>query len=200
MGSFRDLSNKKFGRLTALYRVYPEDKKGTWWFCKCDCGNTVVVSSGGLIRGDNRTCKNCLDKKVIPKRLMNIFTGMRKRCYNTNRQGYKNYGGRGIKICDDWLANRQSFYDWALNNGYKDNLTIDRIDNNGNYSPDNCRWISREEQGYNKTTTHYLTYGGVRKSLIEWAKELNIDYDVFRSRVKLGWSMERIISTPVRRD
>lgn len=195
MGSFRDLSGQKFGKLTPIKRVYPEDKKnGTWWLCVCDCGNTIIVSSGGLTGGDNRTCKNCPPEKQYPKRLKNIFRYMKKRCYNKRSTGYHNYGGRGIKICDEWLNNPKLFYEWAENHGYRDDLSIDRINNDGDYTPDNCRWVGKKEQDRNKRTNHYLTYKGDTKCMIAWAEELDISYKKLCEKVRQGLTLEQIIN------
>lgn len=141
-------------------------------------------------------------------RLQSIFSGMKTRCYNSNCKSYKNYGGRGITICEEW-NNRElipqednitkgfkAFKKWALENGYSDELTLDRIDPNGNYEPSNCRWVSRKEQCNNKTNNHYITYKGKTQSISKWAEELDIGYQKIVDRLwKLGWSIERTLTT-----
>ena len=131
-------------------------------------------------------------------RLYGIWNGILQRCFNPNRQKYKNYGGRGITVCDEWRNSFKAFYDWAMANGYRDDLTIDRIDVNGNYEPSNCRWVDAKLQAYNKTTSKYITYKGETKTLAEWAKEKNIKTPTLHLRLyKSKWSVEKALETPV---
>jgi len=139
-------------------------------------------------------------------RLNNIHRNMKQRCYNPNNPEYKNYGGRGIKICPEWLNKEQAhgahnsskgfvaFREWALSHGYADNLTIERKDINGNYCPENCTWIPRSEQFFNRTDTHYVTYRGETKSLGKWCKELKMDYQAVRGKLRYGSSVEEAFS------
>lgn len=142
-------------------------------------------------------------------RLYNIWKMMRKRCNNPNRSDYKYYGGRGIKVCEEWNspAGYDRFKDWALNNGYKEYLTIDRINPDGDYSPENCRWITMRAQAFNKREFKKemspkemriitLTYKGETLTIGEWAKRLNMDHHILRRRINRGWPTERIIETP----
>ena len=112
---------------------------------------------------------------------------MKARCYNPNCKAYKNYGGRGIRICDEWLEDFMNFYNWAIENGYQDNLTIDRIDNNGNYEPSNCRWITDYEQRFNKRNNKILTIERETKTITEWAKLYNLNIHTIYSRIRYGW-------------
>lgn len=122
-------------------------------------------------------------------RLYNIWTHMKARCYNKNDQHYENYGSRGIVVCDEWKHNFMNFYNWAMNNGYRENLSIDRIDVDGNYEPDNCRWVDVKIQNCNKRTSIYLTYDGKTQTIGTWANELNINKTTIYYRYhKLGWS------------
>ena len=126
-------------------------------------------------------------------RLYNIYYGMKKRCYNKNTANYKNYGARGITICSEWLNDKQSFFAWAINNGYQDNLTIDRIDVNGNYEPNNCRWVDMKQQQRNRTDNHYATINGETHCLKEWCEILNLNYGKVCKRVHYNWPIEQAL-------
>ena len=153
-----DLTGKRFGRLTVLTKHGHAGSYVTW-LCVCDCGSEIVVRGTSLRRGITKSC-GCLKKEILIQRnsihqlcgtrLHNIWWNMRGRCYNANHPRFKDYGGRGITICDEWLKDFKSFYDWAVSNGYRDDLTIDRIDNDSGYSPDNCRWATYHEQRINQ--------------------------------------------------
>ena len=123
------------------------------------------------------------------------YNHMRRRCYNEKDQNYKNYGGRGIKICDEWLNDFETFYKWALENGYKKELTIDRIDVNGNYEPSNCRWITMKEQQRNRRTNVRITFNGVTKTQVEWAEELGITGSTIRDRINKGLPLEKVLTS-----
>lgn len=138
-------------------------------------------------------------------RLNRIFRNMKQRCYNPNCKCYKDYGGRGITICDEWLSKNRthkgfnSFREWALSHGYQDGLTIDRIDNNKCYSPDNCRWVSMDIQCNNTRQNHYITYNGKTQSMKKWSEELGISYSVLRSRLNnYHWSVKEAFSTKIK--
>ncbi len=130
-------------------------------------------------------------------RLYGIWNGIKQRCNNPNRPKYKSYGGRGIKVCNEWNTSFKSFYDWAMANGYRDDLTIDRIDVNGNYEPSNCRWTSLKEQSYNKTTSKFISYNGEVKTLAEWAQEYGIKYGTLFYRIKNGWDIGEALNESV---
>ena len=145
-----------------------------------------------------------------PKRLTIIHSGMKNRCYNTNYKWYKNYGGRGITVCDEWLDSKRvnlshrnnstkgflAFKKWALSNGYKDNLTLDRIDNTKGYSPENCRWVTPKVQCNNRRNNLLVEYQGETKTLHLWCDELQLNYaKVFQRLHKLHWSVERAFET-----
>lgn len=156
-----DLTGRRLGALTVL-QIVPKDERGdgykrniVFWKCKCDCGAELNISAQSILRENRRSC-GCQIHKRHPKRdggrLYKIFQGMKSRCYNKNATGYKNYGGRGISICDEWLNDFWAFHAWALSAGYDEGLTIDRIDNDKGYCPENCRWATKAEQNKNKRT------------------------------------------------
>ena len=155
------------------------------WVCKCDCGNTKIICGNNLRRGLTRTC-GCSSHGKKGTRLYNIWGGMKKRCYNPAHKFYTRYGGRGITVCDEWKDNFEAFEAWAVANGYADNLTIDRIDNDGNYCPENCRFATQTEQVRNRSISRVATINGTTKSLIEWANDCGIPYQTVYHRYRDG--------------
>ena len=148
-----DISGKRFGRLIAIKPVQNSKNGDAKWKCKCDCGNETNVKYQHLKSGEIKSCgcwkeapkKHGMTTKGERPRIYGIWVGMKQRCTNPNVEKYPRYGGRGIKVCPEWEEDFQAFYEWAIANGYQDNLTIDRIDNDGNYEPSNCQWITSEE-------------------------------------------------------
>lgn len=130
-------------------------------------------------------------------RLFSIWSNMKTRCYNSNSLQFKSYGARGIKICTEWLNDFKKFYDWAMSNGYDDNLTLDRIDVNGHYEPSNCRWTTSKVQANNRRTNKLLEYNGEIKTLMEWCEDHEINYKTVRDRLKRGWDIEKALECPV---
>lgn len=128
-------------------------------------------------------------------RLHNTWRSMKSRCYNKNNIRYSRYGGRGIIVCEEWKNSFISFRNWALENGYADNLTIDRINNNGNYEPLNCRWATNKIQSNNRRTNHYITYKGKTQSLMAWSEELNFNYETVKRRLARGWNINKAFET-----
>lgn len=195
MGKFIDLTGQRFGRLIVIKRDGVTDSKHTRWLCKCDCGNFSYVSKVNLKNGSTKSC-GCLKKErftnykhgKVTNKLYYIYNGMKSRCYNHNNKAYKYYGERGINICDEWLDKKNgfiSFYNWAIQNGYKENLSIDRIDVNGNYEPDNCRWATNIMQANNKRTNVKISFNNETHTLREWSKILNIPYGTLQDRIHI---------------
>lgn len=208
MSKVQSLVGQRFSRLTVLDDFKIQNNK-TYWLCKCNCGNEKYVRADSLKDGSIQSCgclmrevqKSCENKHkthgLTKTKLHNVWGSMKRRCYNKNVSRYENYGGKGIKVCDEWQE-FLPFYEWAIANGYQEGLTIERIDVNGNYEPSNCTWITMEEQAKNKTNTTFLTYKGVTKRLVEWAKEYNIDRNNLRTRIfKCGWDIEKALTTPL---
>ena len=166
------------------------------YLCKCPiCKNTFKMWSAHYYRGDN-PCK-CSHYALKNKRLYSIWINIKTRCYNSNTTNYKRYGGRGITMCDEWKDNFQTFYDWAMSHGYSDDLTIDRIDNNGNYEPSNCRWVDMKKQTRNNSRNHIVKLNGIERPLIEWTEIYKINYKTVRDRLKRGWNYEKALTEPV---
>lgn len=199
MPSFVDLTGSKFGRLLALeYRKGSRRVKGKW-VCECDCGQIVAVASDKLISGHTSSC-GCLQRERTSEankthglrnsRLYKTWCNMKTRCYNPKNSDYHNYGGRGITVCDEWRNDFKAFYDWAIANGYRDDLSIDRKDVNKGYSPDNCRWATDLEQARNKVGTVKITLYGETKSLKDWCDMYGLNYYAVYDKLRNGLSPE----------
>lgn len=211
----KDWSGAQLGLLDILYPIatpdYIKDKYNPdqFFWARCICGKEYIISHHTIMK-KVFACKSCTMKEVgkmyykpnrkARKRLNKIWSGMKRRC--SPEHGHLEYGARGIKVCDEWLQDFpegfEAFYGWSLTNGYEDNLTLERLDVNGNYCPENCKWISREDQDLNKRNTVYMEYKGEQTPLAQIHRELDsiIPYDVVYNRYNQGWSVERIFSTP----
>jgi len=194
---------QRFGRLTVIREA--EHQYGhRYILCKCDCGNEKSINLNSLVKGTSNSC-GCYRKEYMANknykhgctprgkidRLHHIWSGMKNRCLNPNIRGYKHYGGRGIKICDEWVNDFTVFRTWALANGYADNLTLDRINVNGNYEPSNCRWATIKEQSNNTRVNHRVTYKGETHTLSEWGDKLGINPNIIGRRLSKGMPVEK---------
>jgi hypothetical protein len=210
MSQFKDLTGKKFNRLTVIKHHGINKWRQHTWECKCDCGGNRLVypTSGSLNSGNSKSC-GCLQKEAVIQhnkdlsthnktntRLFHIWHGMKLRCSNKKSKDYKNYGGRGITVCDEWINDFKVFYDWAINNGYSDELSIDRKNVFGNYEPDNCRWSTDKVQFNNKRVNRYITINGVTKTVVEWAEEYNIGSKTLLYRLNNKWQVDQLFIIP----
>lgn len=203
----KDIINEKFGRLTVIKRVEDDKHQNARWLCKCDCGNFTEALGISLRNGRTKSC-GCLlkevkrrrkkDKRYIDCPLYWRFSRIKDRCYNINNPRYKDYGGRGIKICDEWLDKEKgfiNFYNWAISNGYKEGLTIDRINVNGDYEPNNCRWATMIQQNNNKRNNIIVKYNNENMTLKQWSDLLNLNYKMVYFNYKRGIKLEKIPQT-----
>ena len=207
-----DLTGQKYNRLTVLGLDENNSTQSTKWLCRCDCGRIVSVAGNNLKNGHTKSC-GCLNSELVTLRnkakathgdtntpLYRIWTSMWGRCTNISCDSYQRYGGRGVKVCKEWEDYAQ-FRDWALSIGYDydPQWTIDRIDPDGDYCAENCRFLTRQQQ--NATSRHAVRveYNGETKCLKEWAREYGIPYLTFYYRYKNGWSIERALNTPVKK-
>lgn len=201
MGKFIDLTGNKYGKLLVLneriYYIDKQNKQRFKWKCQCDCGNICYVDSASLKRGNTRSC-GCLQKQIASEngknsaykhgmshtRLFRIWYQMIDRCENAKNKLYPLYGERGISVCEEW-HNSTIFFEWALSNGYKDTLSIDRIDVNGNYEPFNCRWATQKIQCNNTRRNRMIVIGKETHTVAEWSDKLNIPYGkIYRVSIK----------------
>lgn len=207
MPKFVDHTGKRFGYLVALRKESRDSKHGkvAYWYCRCDCGNEKWISANNLTRGNCISCgckqEEHLNHKINPlkrdnPRIYRIWSGMKIRCFCKNSSRYADYGGRGITICDEWMV-FDNFCLWALSNGYEDGLTIERLNNDKSYCPDNCTWIKLEEQVKNKRNLRIYTYKGQTMHLAAWARLYNMSYSLLYDRLDSGMSFEDAITIPV---
>lgn len=205
----KDLTNQRFGKLLVIRYFGKANDGHSIWLCQCDCGNTTRVATNSL-RNGTKSC-GCILTKINKQRnkekcnfykhgktntrLFTIWHSMKQRCTLPTSEHYKDYGGRGIKVCDEW-KDFESFYEWAMANDYKENLTLDRIDNNGNYEPNNCRWTTRKVQANNTRHNHLITYNGETHTISEWSEIVGIRSDTIAKRInKYKWSNEKALTT-----
>lgn len=203
----KDLLGKRFGKLVVIAPAKSENGK-TRWLCKCDCGNEKIIITQVL--GKNTNSCGCLQQQnrkeihithnMTGTRIYNIYRGIKQRCYNTNNQRYNYYGARGIKMCDEWKNDFMVFYNWSMQNNYNDDLSIDRINVDGDYEPNNCRWVNIKKQANNRSTNRYIAYNNETHTLKEWSEILNISYYVLNNRINRdNWSVQKAFTTPINR-
>lgn len=201
-----NLVGQKFGRLSVV--SFSHKKGGTYyWNCVCDCGTERLVTRGALIKGTTKSC-GCLKGErgaaffrthgMYRDRLYHIHENIKQRCKNPKNDNFIYYGGKGVKICKEWLK-FEDFLGWAMANGYKEGLTIDRIDNNKDYCPENCRWVTTAIQARNTCRNIFLTLNNKTQCLADWSSELGIHYGTLHARKKQGLSDEAILTIPVKR-
>lgn len=200
MGAFIDLSNKRFNNLLVLKRVGTSKSGQPIWLCVCDCGKKIKAGSQKL-RTSQKSCRDCFKIRQKTHGLSrlpeyHIWILAMDRCYNENNIGYQNYGGRGIKVCLRWHKVENFISD--MGKRPTPSHSIERINVNGNYTPNNCRWATRKEQMRNRTDNTYLTLNGVTQSLVSWSETLGIKYATLLRRMKAKWSDIRVLTTPVK--
>lgn len=202
-----DMVGKQFGRLTVLKMSEHRGGNGRdiYWTCQCSCEDeTIFDVLGTALRRNNKPTLSCgcIAREVNTKhglsrtRIYKIWDNMKYRCLNSNCSFYNFYGGRGIKICDEWLDEENgfiNFYNWSMKNGYNDNLTIDRINNDGNYKPDNCRWATQKEQMNNRSDNNFITINGRTQTVTQWGEETGIGDNVIFGRIRMGWKDRDLI-------
>ena len=198
-----DLTGYRFGYFEVTEELPPHirknGKKVRVWDCVCICGNHRTLNRQEIITGKRKSC-GCMAAELMRKsntvhgdshtRRHNIWSGMRERCYTKTDSHYPGYGGRGITVCREWLLNYTAFRDWATANGYTDELSIDRIDNNGPYSPENCRWVNHRSQCNSTRRNHCIEINGEQKTIAEWSRISGVKGPTIRKRLLLGWSPE----------
>lgn len=199
---------ERYGRLTIVREVEPvgsKHKRVRRFLCRCDCGNEIICRLPNLKSGTTRSC-GCYRKFVASNRrdchhlnntrIYRIWCGMKRRCYNKHNEHFDRYGGRGIIVCDEWKTNFMNFYDWDMSNGYDDKLSIDRINNEGNYEPSNCRWANQKQQVVNSTAAIKCSLGGNIVSLSDIADILGVSFKRIRRIVYMlnnGYDMNEIL-------
>lgn len=199
MARFRDLTGERFGRLTVegvSKKVRSGKRERYYWKCQCDCGNEKEVRTDCLTKGLVKSC-GCMKKeqdrinltkfhrhKLSHSKLWDAYYSMKSRCYDKMDKRYSDYGGRGIKVCEEWLNSFDAFAKWSFENGFANHLQIDRIDNNGNYEPLNCRWVTRKENCRNRRSNVLIEYNGEMVTLVEFAEKTSIPYKTAYSRYR----------------
>ena len=198
-----DLKGQRFGGWLVIERAEISKGKGSRWKCICDCGNIKIVNGFYLRKGISTSCgcmrqenrkKNWKGSGLTRTRLGNIHYHMMRRCYDPNCKSFEDYGNRRIKVCEEW-HDLKTFYMWAISNGYSDNLTIERIDNNLGYYPENCTWIPKADQSKNRRNNHWMTLKGETRPMEEWSRLLGIPRSTIEWRLRNGRTEEQALAT-----
>ena len=205
MSAVSNLIGNRYGRLLVLARAENSKANKARWLCRCDCGIEKVIFATALVGGLSKSC-GCLNNEVRGKAsvthglrkhpLYPVWNDMKCRCRNKTHHAYKFYGARGVTVCDEWRTSFKAFYTWAMANGYKSGLEIDRRDNSLGYSPSNCRWTTRAEQARNRNVCVLKTINGVTKTVGEWADVHGLKQSTVHGRLKRGWSIQESLNTP----
>lgn len=198
-----DITNKRYGKLVAIEKIFI-DKKRSYWLCKCDCGNEKIIQFGSLNSGDTRSC-GCLQRAALraanvshglsSTRQYRIWLGVKSRCKSN-----PSYIGKNIIVCEEWKNNFKKFYDWSIANGYKENLHIDRINNNGNYEPGNCRWVTQKQNNRNKGNHRIVEIYGEKLILVEAVEKYapHLTYHKVKDRLNtLEWNIYKALDLPI---
>ena len=201
MINHKDMIGKTFGSWAVLERKENDKKNNARFLCKCKCGKEKIVYKQSLVHGISKSCgcNNYKNLRVTPTRhgmsgtpIHTVWTHMRSRCLNSRNKNYKNYGGRGIKICSEWDV-FENFYEWSMNNGYRKELSIDRIDNDGNYEPSNCRWATNKVQQNNTRITRKIMINGTQKTISELVNETGIPRATLYARITKNYPAEKLL-------
>lgn len=196
----KDLTGQKFNRLTVIEFSHTKNRK-SFWMCECICGNKKVIRSDSLKDGNVKSC-GCLNfengtvtHNMSKTKIYHVWATMKNRCKNSNDKNFHHYGGRGITYCDEW-EKFELFYEWAVDNGYKEGLTLERVDVNGDYEPINCIWITHAEQQNNKRDNVLITYRNKTQNIAQWARELGITFNLLYGRLqKYNMDLNKVIKS-----
>lgn len=209
-----EMTGRRYGMLRVLGaspdRILPSGKKESMCLCECDCGKIKAIRVASLKNGNTKSC-GCYRNKCSSERMharathglggtkiYGVWKCMIDRCQNPNNKSYKNYGGKGVDVCSEW-QDVNVFVEWALMSGYKDGLTLERVNNNQGYYPDNCIWADRYVQNNHTSRNHLLTYMGRTQTMAQWSRELGLSYSAIKTRInRYGWPTEVALATPVR--
>lgn len=200
----KDLTNCKFGKLKVIKYT-----GNSYWLCECACGKTKKIRADHLLKKEIISC-GCYNREKTSRvnsihcmtntKIYNVWSNMKRRCQNKKSEKFKIYGERGIKVWDEWKNDFLTFYKWSIENGYKEGLTIDRIDTNGNYEPSNCRWVDMKTQQNNRRNNHLVTYKNETHTIAEWAEIKKINYHTLLDRInRYQWSTEKAFTYNLRR-